>query len=128
VADLLGAKEGLQRFELESASWARAEWARSTWPRAPAGSDQGNSRGTALLRPEYAAGQVGLTRTAAQPLTPEYGSPEQIHGQPVTTASDIYSLGVLLYTKSRCGAGQGPKIRAKPVARDALQQRSVHPM
>jgi serine/threonine protein kinase len=51
-----------------------------------------------LLRPEYAAGQVGLTRTAAQPLTPEYASPEQIHGRPVTTASDIYSLGVLLYT------------------------------
>ena len=30
-------------------------------------------------------------------LTPEYASPEQIAGQPVTTASDIYSLGVLLF-------------------------------
>jgi eukaryotic-like serine/threonine-protein kinase len=30
-------------------------------------------------------------------LTPDYASPEQIAGQPVTTASDIYSLGVLLF-------------------------------
>lgn len=30
-------------------------------------------------------------------LTPEYASPEQIRGQPITTASDVYSLGVLLY-------------------------------
>jgi tRNA A-37 threonylcarbamoyl transferase component Bud32 len=30
-------------------------------------------------------------------LTPSYASPEQVHGEPITTASDIYSLGVLLY-------------------------------
>ncbi len=39
----------------------------------------------------------GLTKTGVWHLTPEYSSPEQINGQRITTASDIYSLGVLLY-------------------------------
>ena len=30
-------------------------------------------------------------------MTPDYASPEQVKGEPITTASDIYSLGVLLY-------------------------------
>src|SRR5207237_7185367 len=50
-----------------------------------------------LLRPEYAAPAIGITRTRMQPMTPKYASPEQVLGQPITTASDIYSLGVLLY-------------------------------
>lgn len=38
-----------------------------------------------------------LTRQSGSPLTPDYASPEQIRLEPVGTASDIYSLGVLLY-------------------------------
>ena len=37
------------------------------------------------------------TRQGLQAYTPQYASPEQVMGDPITTASDIYSLGVLLY-------------------------------
>ncbi len=37
------------------------------------------------------------TVLGALPMTPEYASPEQVRGEPVTTASDVYSLGVILY-------------------------------
>ena len=39
----------------------------------------------------------GLTRTGHHSFTTEYASPEQIRGERVTTASDVYSVGVLLY-------------------------------
>ncbi len=42
-------------------------------------------------------GTADRTKTGGGALTPEYASPEQILGAPITTASDIYSLGVLLY-------------------------------
>ncbi|QYO67221.1 serine/threonine protein kinase [Leptolyngbya sp. 7M] len=37
------------------------------------------------------------TMTAGAPMTPEYASPEQIAQKPISTASDIYSLGVILF-------------------------------
>lgn len=43
-----------------------------------------------------AAGSAGATRTQVRAFTPEYSSPEQQTGEVTTTATDIYSLGVLL--------------------------------
>ncbi|MFO1340845.1 MAG: serine/threonine-protein kinase [Burkholderiaceae bacterium] len=41
--------------------------------------------------------QAELTAAGQRPFTPHYASPEQVRGEPVGTATDIYSLGVLLY-------------------------------
>ncbi len=49
-----------------------------------------------LLDPDDATHR-DLTRGTEQPMTPRYASPEQVRRQPITTASDIYALGVLLY-------------------------------
>jgi serine/threonine-protein kinase len=46
---------------------------------------------------------VSETRVDLRVMTPAFASPEQIRGEPLTTASDIYSLGVLLY-ELLCGA------------------------
>jgi serine/threonine protein kinase/tetratricopeptide (TPR) repeat protein len=53
-----------------------------------------------LLDPD-GAGAAGsgapATRTLLRAMTPEYASPEQVSGEPMTTASDVYQLGLLLY-------------------------------
>jgi serine/threonine protein kinase/Flp pilus assembly protein TadD len=50
-----------------------------------------------LLRPEFFSQPMEATRVDSRILTPWYASPEQVRGEPITTASDVYSLGVLLY-------------------------------
>jgi serine/threonine protein kinase len=49
------------------------------------------------MEPQLVLSEVTATEPSSRMMTPDYASPEQIQGKELTTATDIYSLGVLLY-------------------------------
>ena len=50
-----------------------------------------------IAKPLEGDGAGDVTQTLQRVLTPEYSTPEQIRGEPITTASDVYQLGLLLH-------------------------------
>ena len=62
-----------------------------------------------------------LTQLAGPAFTPDYASPEQIRGEPLGTASDIYSLGVMLFRlrDRRASVPAGPRVARRARGRGA---------
>ena len=56
-----------------------------------------NSAASGLLDEDGTTTDAPITRTQLRRLTPEYASPEQLRGEVVSTASDVFQLGLLLY-------------------------------
>lgn len=69
-----------------------------------------------ILDPAAVPGASNLTRTGVALLTPGYGSPEQCTGEAVTTASDIYQVGVVMHELL---TGKRAFVRGQPFGDDA---------
>ncbi len=79
-----------------------------------------------LLQPD--AGQAGeRTETMFRLLTPDYASPEQVRGERITTATDIYSLGVVLYHLLAARSPYRTTGSAEAIARAVCDQEPERP-
>jgi eukaryotic-like serine/threonine-protein kinase len=83
-----------------------------------------------LLNPEVSGQTLDLTGASVRVFTPEYASPEQIRGERITTATDVYALGVLLHeilTGRRPEAEPGRTKRTLPADLDTIVGMATRP-
>jgi eukaryotic-like serine/threonine-protein kinase len=65
---------------------------------------------------------LSQTRPDLRPMTLDYASPEQVRGEPITTATDVYSLGVLLYKLLTGKMPYGGQARSQAALRHAITE------
>jgi len=73
-----------------------------------------------LIRTEFSTLAAAETRPELRPMTLDYASPEQVRGEPITTATDVYSLGVMLYKLLTGKSPYGLDARSDTALRKAI--------
>ncbi len=76
-----------------------------------------------LIRSEFSTLSAAETRPELRPMTLDYASPEQVRGEPITTATDVYSLGVLLYKLLTGKFPYGPDLKSRVALQQAICER-----
>jgi len=73
-----------------------------------------------LIGAEGSTLDLAQTRPEMRPMTLDYASPEQVRGEAITTATDVYSLGVLLYRLLTGKMPYGPNVRSQAAMQNAI--------
>jgi serine/threonine protein kinase len=73
-----------------------------------------------VLRSDLSTLEMAQTRPEMRPMTLDYASPEQVRGEPIATATDVYSLGVLLYKLLTGKMPYGVETRSRTALQHAI--------